>query len=288
MFARIHHLKHGTEYVLQFNRKTNTIELRIIKHTLLGRFPNYFRHKWGTSCYEMDCFQKHLRLWRLPSGFSPYPDSVPLLSDEEKALIHKFEQIAGINLRLTPESVSRHRLGSMQEIARLPGIDTSAMISYSEILSRLRPNTDRRSAIYAQLDENFRQRLQMPNHLQQALRVDTITETEAPPPTDEPPIPQETPTLRNTEGLTEEQIQETEQFVARLLNGETLSARENPPLPNPNTDEDTDTPTDVNEAVLDRLLKDIEEAIEYNDTEKVQGAPTHPFHLPTIPDDDEA
>ena len=38
MIARIHHLKHGTEYVLQYNTRSDTIELRIIKYTLLGRW----------------------------------------------------------------------------------------------------------------------------------------------------------------------------------------------------------------------------------------------------------
>ena len=43
MVARIHHTKNGTEYVLQYNSKTDTIESRENRLTLIGGVPNYFR-----------------------------------------------------------------------------------------------------------------------------------------------------------------------------------------------------------------------------------------------------
>ena len=189
MIARIHHVKNGIEYVLQYNSNTDTIESRKNRLTLIGGVPNYFRESGLKTALEAHTFKITLRNWRPLTIFSealnrlPAPlNRLPALSDEEKDLIHEFEKIAEINLYLTPESV----------------------------------------------------RAENPN--------------------------------MNTEGMTEEQVQDNLEFVARLLNGETIPATEFPSRDLNN-----------NDAVLDRLLKEIEEAIEDNDTDRVRGAPTHPI-----------
>ena len=107
MVARIHHRKAGIEYVLQYKSRTDSIELRINRYTLIGGIPNYFRHEWGTYVREMDFFKRAVLNHRPFSGLclSPYPR--PKLSDAEKDALHEFEKIAGVNLLLTPESVSR-------------------------------------------------------------------------------------------------------------------------------------------------------------------------------------
>ena len=307
MIARIHHTKNGTEYVLQYNRKPDTIELRIIKHTFIGGIPNYFRHAFGTYVREMEAFKDILRNWRPLSGLSPHPDYLPQLSAEEKVLIHEFEQIANINLRLTPESVSRshQNQAAMQgaanvlqasteslrdAVSNLQGLDMNPLISY------LNFRVDRQLVALAQWHEqnpptaaeveNIRQRLGMPDDLQQELRIDRyevghIANIGSPAPMNEPPIPQEAPTLRNTEGLTEAQIQENQEFITRLLNGETISARENPPLPNPNS-EDTSAPDpNTDDADIDDFLKEVDETLSdtTRDSDEVWGAPTHTPYL---------
>ena len=108
MVARIHHRKHGVEYVLQYDSRADRIELRKNRYTLIGGIPNYFRHEWGTYVREMDFFKGTVLNHRPISGLCPHPYPLPKLSDAEKASIHEFEKIAGVNLLLTPESVQRH------------------------------------------------------------------------------------------------------------------------------------------------------------------------------------
>ena len=250
MVARIHHTKEGVEYVLQYNIRSDTIELRIIKHTLLGRFPNYFRHEFGTYVREMDAFREILRSTRTTAGI----DRLPYLTDTEKDAIHEFESIAGIHLRLTSESVSRYYQIAMQgaanglqaatesfrETARaLQGLDLSPLIASTNILANLQLESLARSpAFNPPAQENAtdcRQRIRrelrhdlLPTGNLEERLSEPFNVPDPPPPTDEPPPPQEAPTLRNTEGLTEAQIQETEAFVARLLNGESIPATEFP------------------------------------------------------------
>ena len=115
MVARIHHRKAGIEYVLQYKSRTDSIELRINRYTLIGGIPNYFRHEWGTYVREMDFFKRAVLNHRPTSGLCPHPYPRPKLSDAEKDALHEFEKIAGVNLLLTPESVSRHRMSLMAE-----------------------------------------------------------------------------------------------------------------------------------------------------------------------------
>ena len=299
MVARIHHRKEGVEYVLQYDSRTDSIKLRINRYTLIGGIPNYFRHEWGTYVREMDFFKRTVLNHRPFYGLRPHPYPRPPLSDAEKDALHEFEKIAGVNLLLTPESISRHRMSAMAETAQLPGIDTTSTVSFLSRIAREAgiprqenedetdlqrrhelnmatetayladlPGLDRTSIVSYQ--DVLSRYLRSP---QDANDVDA-SPPDSPPPTDSPPIPQEAPTLRNTEGLTEEQIQETEVFVARLLNGETLSARENPPLPNPNTDASTPDPntTEINDFLkeLDAVLEDTA-----HESDEVWGAPTH-------------
>ena len=263
MVARIHYVRNGIEYVLQYNSNTDTIESREHLLMLIGGVPNYFRDNGLGTALEVHTFKITLRNWRPLTTFSEALNRLPMLSDEEKTLIHKFEEIADINLCLTPESVSRHRLESMQEIARLPGIDISATVSYASVLQSLR-----RSNEQAPTEEESVQNVipRMPEALEEQL-THTADSLRAANPD------------MNTEGLTEEQVEENLEFVARLLNGETLSARENPPLSNPNTD-DTDSAPDPNLAETDTLLKEIDDVLadEAKTSDEVWGAPTHiPF-----------
>ena len=73
MVARIHHTKNGTEYVLQYKSRTDTIELRINRYTLIGGIPNYFRHEWGTYVRGMDFFKGTVLNNRPFSGLCPHP-----------------------------------------------------------------------------------------------------------------------------------------------------------------------------------------------------------------------
>ena len=141
MVARIHHTKNGTEYVLQYNIRSDTIELRIIKHTLLGRFPNYFRHKSGRPFHEIATFKEILRSLRTRSGVDQFPE----LTEDEEALIHAFEEIADTRLLLTPESMNRFYQTVMQGAANgfnpaaeslrelasnLQGLDMNPLLAY--------------------------------------------------------------------------------------------------------------------------------------------------------------
>ena len=296
MVTRIHHIKQGVEYVLQYNIRSDTIELRIIKYSLLGRFPNYFRHKSGTSFLEIAAFKEVLRSIRTASGVDLFPE----LTEDEATIIHAFEEIADIHLLLTPKSVSKYYQTAMREAANglqaaaesfretaraLQGLDLRPLIASTNILANRRLESLARSPVFNPPSQenaiDYRQRIRrelrhdlLPTgNLEERLSV-----PDPPPPTDEPPIPQEAPTLRNTEGLTEAQIQETEAFVARLLNGETLSAREYPPLPNPNS-EDASTP-DPDTTEIDAFLKELDAVLDdpIHETDEVWGAPTHtPF-----------
>ena len=108
MVARIHHRKAGVEYVLQYNSRTDSIELRKNRYTLIGGIPNYFRHEWGTYVREMDFFKGTVLNHRPFSGLCPHPYPLPKLSDAEKDTLHEFEKIGGVNLLLTLESIQRH------------------------------------------------------------------------------------------------------------------------------------------------------------------------------------
>ena len=294
MVTRIHHIKEGVEYVLQYNIRSDTIELRIIKHTLIGGIPNYFRHEFGTYVREMDAFRDILRSTRTTAGIN----LLPYLTDTEKDAIHEFESIAGIHLRLTPESVSRsyqtamrgaaNRLQaaaeSFRETARaLQGLDLRPLIASTNILANQRLESLARSAAFnppsqenaidygQRIRRELRHDLLLTGNLEERLSV-----PDPPPPTDEPPIPQEAPTLRNTEGLTEAQIQETEAFVARLLNGESIPATE---FPLRDFQADT-SPPDPDTTEIDAFLKELDAVLDdsTHETNEVWGAPTHtPF-----------
>ena len=256
MIARIHHVKNGIEYVLQFNCK-DTIELRIIKHTLLGRFPNYFRHEWGTSCYEMDIFQEALRNSRPYINFLQVhlPHRIPRTTNEERDLIHAFEKIAGINLMLTPESVRKRRLESMRELACLPGIDISATVSYASVLQSLRRSNEQTPTEEEPVQNAIPR---MPEALEEQLTHTPESLRAANPD-------------MNTAGLTEEQVEENLEFVARLLNGETIPASE-APLRNPDNNDDD----------IDGFLKEVDEVLENTpqDSDEVCGAPAHRLEIP--------
>ena len=313
MIARIHHLKHGTEYVLQYTCQTDTIELRILKHTLLGRFPNYFRHEFGTYVREMDAFGNILRNWRPLSGLCPHPDYLPQLSAEEKVLIHEFEQIANINLMLTPESENRFyqtamqgaangfnaSLESLREVAsNMQGLDMNPLLGYmngrvsrqlaafaasADMLAFPRRYADEEAVAQEENESNtsIRQRLrrEMAEYFLSTgdLEQRLSDPPDPPPPTNAPPIAQETPDV-NTEGMTEEEIQENEEFIQRLLNGETISARE---FPLRNRDRSEETPQDA-EADLDAFLNKIDDTLETagSDADTIRAAPSH---HPAIP-----
>ena len=309
MIARIHHTKHGTEYVLQYTCITDTIELRINKYTFIGGIPNYFRHERGKSFLEIPYFKEILRNSRTISGIDQFPE----LTEDEEALIHAFEEVSDNHLLLTPESVRRFQLSSMAEMTRsMRSLDLQTLISAASRLADnlvqefavtshvaashlarfssrnadgsevTEPETDteqEQNTLTEAEAENIRQQLQPDEGLRvNRYEAEHIAHTGSPPPTDEPPIAQETPSV-NTEGLTEEQIQENLAFVARLLNGETISARDNPPLPNPNS-EDASTP-DPNTTEIDDLLIEIDETLSdtTRDSDEVWGAPTHTPYL---------
>ena len=77
----------------------------------------------------------------------------------------------------------------------------------------------------------------------------------------------------NTEGLTEEQIQENLEFIARLQSGESIPATEFP-LRDRNREAQN---RDTEEAAFDAFMKEIDEVLESDDSddETVRGAPSH-------------
>ena len=93
------------------------------------------------------------------------------------------------------------------------------------------------------------------------------------PPSTEPRVVQEPSHLVNTEGLTEEQIQENLEFIARLQNGESIPATEFP-LRDRNREAQNH---DTEEAAFDAFMKEIDEVLESDDSdaETVRGAPSH-------------
>ena len=256
MVARIHYRKAGIEYVLQYNSETDTIELRRNGHTLIGGTPNYFRYEWGTSVYEMRVFTEAVLNHRPVDGLTSFPE----LSDAEKALIHEFEQIADINLLLTPESINRHQMLEIAAHERLPSILESILedfsqspafnrVSTGEYLTRLGdlqgiPRLENES------DSEYRERLDASPHTPQSLR-------------------DENPDM-NTEGMTEEEIEDNLEFIARLLNGESIPATEFP-LRSRNNDASD----------LDDFLREIDETLEepINDDDTVRAAPAHRFYM---------
>ena len=205
MVARIHHRKEGVEYVLQYKSRTDSIELRKNRYTLIGGIPNYFRHEFGTYVREMDFFKRAVLNHRPFSGLCPHPYPRSPLSDVEKDALHEFEKIAGVNLLFTPESIQRHRQSLTQgaanafsEAARsfrettrtLQGLDLNPLLSFANrIMDSQRRLIERRLAIG---DTAF----------------STVQRLEHPTFSNEPPVVQEPSHLVNTEGLTEEQIQE--------------------------------------------------------------------------------
>ena len=274
MVARIHHRKHGVEYVLQYDSRADRIELRKNRYTLIGGIPNYFRHEWGTYVREMDFFKETVFAHRPISGLWTHPYRLPKLSDAEKAFIHEFEKIAGVNLLLTPESVQRHRQSltegaantlaeaarSFRETARsLRGLDLNPLISYTNRITDLQ----RRLAETLLATGDLEERLSHPPHQ---------------PPSTEPRVVQEPSHLVNTEGLTDEQIQENLEFIARLQNGESIPATEFP-LRDRNHEEQNH---ENEEAAFDAFMKEIDEVLESddNDDETVRGAPSHHPEIP--------
>ena len=262
MVARIHHRKHGVEYVLQYDSRVDRIELRKNRYTLIGGIPNYFRHEWGTYVREMDFLKGTVLVHRPISGRCPHPYPLPQLSDAEKVLIHEFEKIAGVNLLFTPESVQRHiqsltegAANALAEAARsLRGLDLNPLISYANRIT----DSQRRLAETLLATGDLEERL---SHLPD------------PPPSTEPRVVQEPSHLVNTEGLTEEQIQENLEFIARLQNGESIPATEFP-LRDRNCEAQNH---DTEEAAFDAFMKEIDEVLEADDSddETIRAAPSH-------------
>ena len=264
MVARIHHRKEGVEYVLQYKSRTDTIELRKNRYTLIGGIPNYFRHEWGTYVREMDFFKRAVLHHRPASGFWPHRK----LSDAEKDALHEFEKIAGVNLLLTPESIQRHRQSLTQgaanafsEAARsfrettrtLQGLNLNPLLSFANrIMDSQRQLIERRLVENLLPTSDLEQRLSEP--LNAAVQTDNNTEM-------------------NTEGLTEEQIQENLEFIARLQSGESIPATEFP-LQDRNREEQNH---ENEEAAFDAFMKEIDEVLESDDSddETVRGAPSH-------------
>ena len=338
MVARIHHRKEGVEYVLQYKSRTDSIELRKNRYTLIGGIPNYFRHEWGTYVREMDFFKRAVLHHRPTSGLWPHRK----LSDAEKDALHEFEKIAGVNLLFTPESIQRHRQSltqgaanafseaarSFRETARtLPGIDTTQIRIAREAAESFRETAEsfliaREAGIPRQENEDdtdsqrrladsmvtnfvvtpdmlafpsryadgdavaqeeneddtnpFRQRLR-PRLAENFLPTGDLEQRlsdppDPPPPTNAPPIAEETPSV-NTEGMTEEEIQECQEFIQRLQNGESIPATE---FPLRDSNPDTETPQNA-EAAFDAFMKEIDEVLESDesDAETVRGAPSH-------------
>ena len=85
MVARIHYTKNGTEYVLQYNSKTDTIESRENRLTLIGGVPNYFRDSGLGTALEVHTFKITLSNWRPLTLFSEALNRLPMLSDEEES-----------------------------------------------------------------------------------------------------------------------------------------------------------------------------------------------------------
>ena len=257
MVARIHHRKHGVEYVLQYDSRADRIELRKNRYTLIGGIPNYFRHEWGTYVREMDFFKGTVLNHRPFSGLCPHPYPLPKLSDAEKDTLHEFEKIAGVNLLLTPESIQRHlqsltegAANALSEAARtLQGLDLNPLISFANRIT----DSQRRLAETLLATGDLTQRLSQPFNA--------------------PPVVQEPSHLVNTEGLTEEQIQENLEFIARLQNGESIPATEFP-LRDRNCEAQNH---DTEEAAFDRFMKEIDEVLEADDSddETVRAAPSH-------------
>ena len=263
MIVRIHHVRNGIEYVLQYNSKTDTIESRENRLILIGGVPNYFRDNGLGTALEAHTFKITLRNWRPSLCFSealnrlPAPlNRLPMLSDEEKDLIHEFEKIADINLCLTPESVSRHRVSEMQEIARLPGIDISSPLRYTRLFCDNFANANEQTSTEEESVQNAMPR--MPEVLEEQL-IHTPESLRAAHPD------------MNTEGMTEEEVQENLEFVARLLNGETIPATEFPSRDSGVDDDD-----------IDKLLKKIDTTLndENHQHDEVCGAPTHRLEIP--------
>ena len=267
MVTRIHYRESGVEYVLQYNASTDTIELKKNKYTLIGGIPNYFRDEWGTYVYEMVVFKETLLASRPPSHLST--DQYPLteLTTEEQAVIYEFEEIADINLQLTLESINRHRMALMAEIARATeGLNLRLLVSAT---IRLADSYSNQLGLW--LSENILHFSPDPDRYPPRYANGQLQSTEEPQPTDEPAIPQETPSI-NTEGLTEEEIQENSEFIQRLLQDETISALDTPSSEKPNS----------NKASIDDLLREIDETLEepVSDDETVRAAPAHRFEIP--------
>ena len=305
MVARIHHRKEGVEYVLQYKSRTDSIELRKNRYTLIGGIPNYFRHEWGTYVREMDFFKRAVLHHRPTSGLWPHRK----LSDAEKDALHEFEKIAGVNLLLTPESIQRHRQSltqgaanafseaarSFRETARtLQGLDMNPLLSFANrIMDSQRRLIERRLADsmvtnfvvtpdmlafpsrYADGDAVAQEENESNTSIRQRLRremAERLLDPPDPPPTNAPPIAEETPSV-NTEGMTEEEIQECQEFIQRLQNGESIPATE---FPLRDSNPDTETPQNA-EAAFDAFMKEIDEVLESDesDAETVRGAPSH-------------
>ena len=191
MVARIHYRESGVEYVLQYNSETDTIEFRKNTYTLIGGIPNYFRDEWGTYVYEMEIFKETLLASRPPSHLST--DQYPLteLTTEEQAVIYEFEEIADINLQLTLESINRHRMALMAEITRATeGLDLRLLVSAT---TRLADSYSNQLGLW--LSENILHFSPAPDRYPPRYANCQLQGTEAPPPTDEPPISQEPPSI---------------------------------------------------------------------------------------------
>ena len=260
MVARIHYRESGVEYVLQYNSTTDTIELRRNHFRLIGGIPNYFRDATLGNAYEIQVFKRIL--------LNARPNATLVQSVEEKALIHEFEKIAGIYLCLTHESCRNYRMALMAEMARaMQGLDLQPLVS---AINRLRDS----------LLENFvvsPDMLAFPSRFadssdvhRQELGSESFNPPD-PPPSTEPPIAQEI-SLRNTEGMTEEEIQDNLEFIARLERGESIPATEFP-LRDRNRDE----------APVDELLREIDEVLEApdSDDDTVRAAPSHHPGIPS-------
>ena len=193
-----------------------------------------------------------------------------MLSDEEKALIHEFEKIANINLCLTPESVSRHRLDNMQEMARLTGADLTLTSSHtSHVFREMQASLSTEWDMIArqrQLSEDVVNAVEQLSNLRMRMREELAEQLTHTPESLRAAHPD-----MNTEGLTEEQVQENLEFVARLLNGETIPATEAPPQE-----------SDVDDDDIDGFLKDVETLLDEPDpsTDEVFGAPAHRLEIP--------
>ena len=277
MVSRIHYTEAGVEYVLQYNIRSDTIELRIIKYSLLGRFPNYFRHKSGTSFLEIATFKEVLRSIRTASGVDWFPE----LTEDEATVIHTFEEIADIHLLLTPKSVSKYYQTAMQgaanglqaateslrETARsLAGSDMSPIIEYMNGVAHSYLSAFARwhaeNLPTAEEVRNITQHLRMPHGRQQQLRVDS--------PNDDDTETQRV-SLAQLPGLDRTSILSYQDVFDRLIR-----------VPYPENDVDASTPDpDADDADIDTFLKEIDETLSdtTRDSDEMWGAPTHTPYL---------